>query len=72
MPDGAAAAIEWDDGARWLRVLRGPFELVCNFSRGRALVPCQGGEVIVATHGVPRPGDEDIELEPLSGALIAA
>jgi maltooligosyltrehalose trehalohydrolase len=72
MPDGDAAAIEWDDGARWLRVLRGPFELVCNFSGGRALVPCKGGEVIVATHGDPRPGDEDIELEPLSGALIAA
>ena len=71
MPDGDASAIEWDEGARWLRVLRAPFELVCNFSGGLAMVPCRGSQVILATHGDPRPGEQGIELEPLSGALIA-
>ena len=71
MPDGEVSAIKWDDAARWLRVLREPFELVCNFSGAAALVPCRGSQVILATHGDPRPGQEGIELEPLSGALIA-
>jgi maltooligosyltrehalose trehalohydrolase len=71
MPDGEVSAIKWDDAARWLRVLREPFELVCNFSGAPALVPCRGSQVILATHGGPRFGQEGIELEPLSGALIA-
>jgi maltooligosyltrehalose trehalohydrolase len=71
MPDGEVSAIKWDDAARWLRVLREPFELVCNFSGAPALVPCRGSQVILATHVGPRPGQEGIELEPLSGALIA-
>ena len=71
MPDGEVSAIKWDEAARWLRVLREPFELVCNFSGAPALVPCRGSQVILATHGGPRPGQEGIELEPLSGALIA-
>jgi maltooligosyltrehalose trehalohydrolase len=71
MPDGEVSAIKWDDAARWLRVLREPFELVCNFSGAPALVPCRGSQVILATHGGPRAGQEGIKLEPLSGALIA-
>ena len=71
MPDSEVSAIKWDEAARWLRVLREPFELVCNFSGAPALVPCRGSQVILATHGGPRPGQEGIELEPLSGALIA-
>jgi maltooligosyltrehalose trehalohydrolase len=71
MPDGDVSAIEWDERGRWLRVLREPFELVCNFSRDSAWVPCRGGQVMLATSGDPRPGEEGIELEPLSGALIA-
>ena len=71
MPGREVSAIKWDEAARWLRVLREPFELVCNFSGAPALVPCRGSQVILATHGGPRPGQEGIELEPLSGALIA-
>jgi maltooligosyltrehalose trehalohydrolase len=70
MPAGDANAIEWDEYARWLRVLRAPFELVCNFAGGRARVPCQGGRVVLATHGRPRPDGDGIVLEPMSGALI--
>ena len=71
MPSGEISAVEWDAGARWLRVLREPFELVCNFSGGLARVPCHGSRVMLATRGDPRPGEEEIELEPRSGALIA-
>jgi maltooligosyltrehalose trehalohydrolase len=71
LPGGDVTAAEWDEGARWLRVLREPFELVCNFSDDRARVPCRGRDVVLATHGDPRPGGDGIELEPLSGALVA-
>jgi len=71
LPHRDVGQVEWDEGARWLHVLREPFELVCNFSGAPAPVPCQGSRVVLATHGDPRPGEEGIELEPLSGALIA-
>ena len=70
LPAGDASAIEWDEEGRWLRVLRAPYELVCNFSGARATVPCQGAGVVLATHGDPRPGGDGIELEPMSGALV--
>ena len=64
--------MEWDEDARWLRVLRPPhFELVCNFSAGPVVVRCEGRRVLLTTHGDPRPREEGIELEPLAGALIA-
>jgi hypothetical protein len=52
-------------------VTRGPYGIVCNFGHHRATVPCRGGELMVATHaGAARAGDGEIELEPLSGALV--
>ena len=71
LPRGDVGAIEWDEEARWLRVVREPFELVCNFASAPALVPCQGARTVLATHGDPQPGHDGIELEPLAGALIA-
>ncbi len=70
LPPGDAEAIEFDEGARWLRVRRGPFELVCNFAADRCRVPCAGAAVELATHGDPAIADGRIELEPLAGALI--
>jgi maltooligosyltrehalose trehalohydrolase len=69
IPHGDADAIEFDEDARWLRVRRGSFELVCNFATGRRRVPCAGAVVEVATHGSPSIDAGHIELEPLSGAL---
>ena len=71
LPRGDLDRIEWDEDGRWLHARREPFELVCNFSRGSATVPCQGGDVVLATHGEPQPAAGTIELLPLSGALIA-
>jgi maltooligosyltrehalose trehalohydrolase len=71
LPRGDADAIEFDDDARWLRVRRGEFELVCNFAGERASVPCEAAaEVVLATHDGAELGDEQIELPALSGALL--
>jgi maltooligosyltrehalose trehalohydrolase len=63
-------AIEWDDEARWLRVVRGPYEIVCNFARRTVLVPCKGTDPFLATHGRPMISEEGVVLGPLSGALV--
>jgi maltooligosyltrehalose trehalohydrolase len=70
LPPGDADAIEWDEDARWLRVSREPFELVCNFSAASSVVPCRGTEVVLCTHGDPPLREGGVELGPLAGALI--
>ena len=67
---GPVTGIEYDEPDGWLRVVRGPHELVANFSGERRLVPCTGDQVVVATHEGLTATDEGIELEPMSGALI--
>ena len=54
-----------------MRVLRGDYEIVMNFSGRTAIAPADGDTVVLATHGTPVLGDEGIELAPFSGALIA-
>jgi maltooligosyltrehalose trehalohydrolase len=71
LPPADPDAIEFDEGARWLRVRRGRFEVIANFSSERRSVECSGTRVEVATHGEPAIADGTIELEPLSGALVA-
>jgi maltooligosyltrehalose trehalohydrolase len=71
LPGGAEAdAIAFDDAARWLRVRRGRFELVCNFASEAREVPCEGGRVVLATHGEPHVSGGAVQLAPRSGALI--
>jgi maltooligosyltrehalose trehalohydrolase len=71
LPRGDADEIAFDEEARWLRVRRGDFELICNFADRASRVPCPDGRIELATHGEPRIGDGHIELEPFAGALIA-
>jgi maltooligosyltrehalose trehalohydrolase len=70
LPPGDADAIEFDERARWLRVRRGGFELACNFGAKLQLVPCEGRQVVLATHGEAPLHDGYVGLVPLSGALI--
>jgi maltooligosyltrehalose trehalohydrolase len=70
LPAGDPDEIAFDEAARWLRVRRSPFELVCNFGDAPAAVPCAGSEVELATHGAPAARDGQIELPPFSGALV--
>ena len=71
LPPGDADAIEFDEDARWLRVRQGQFEVICNFASERRRVECRGTRVELATHGEPAVLDGRIELEPMSGALVA-
>jgi maltooligosyltrehalose trehalohydrolase len=70
LPLGDAEAIEFDEAERWLRVQRGDFELVCNFSTQVRRLFCEGATVALSTRGEPRVSDAHVELEPCSGALI--
>jgi maltooligosyltrehalose trehalohydrolase len=70
LPPGDAAAIEYDEQERWLRVQRGPFEILCNFSDQPRRVPCEGSSVQLSTHDPPQPADGFAELPPMSGALV--
>src|SRR3954463_8905003 len=49
LPAGDADAIEFDEDAKWLRVVRGPFELVCNFGAGPARIPARGSQILVGS-----------------------
>jgi maltooligosyltrehalose trehalohydrolase len=69
LPHGDADAIEHDEAAGWLKVRRGPFELLMNFGTAPADVPTDRFEVLLATAGA-RPGDGAVALDPRSGALV--
>jgi maltooligosyltrehalose trehalohydrolase len=70
LPPGDADAVEFDEHAGWLRVHRGPYALVANFSRLDVHVPVEGtAEPVLATaHCTLEPGF--VVLGPLSGALV--
>jgi maltooligosyltrehalose trehalohydrolase len=70
LPPGDADAIEGDEHAGWLRVRRGPFVLVANFSRRGSHVPLDetAEPVLAAGHVTLEPGY--VVLTPLSGALL--
>jgi maltooligosyltrehalose trehalohydrolase len=70
LPPTDADVIEFDEDARWLRVRRGAFETICNFSFEPRRLRCGGSVVELATHDAPTIDDGWIELEPMSGALI--
>jgi maltooligosyltrehalose trehalohydrolase len=71
LPRGEAGPIEFDEQRRWLRVRRGPYELVCNFARESQSVPCEGTSVELSTHDrAVAVGSGAIELPALSGALV--
>jgi maltooligosyltrehalose trehalohydrolase len=71
LPPADADAIEFDEIARWLRVRRGAFEVIANFSSERRSVPCAGATVELSTHGEAAIAEGAVELEPMSGALIS-
>ena len=68
---GVVDAIAFDEDARWLRVRRGAFELVMNFATEPRHVRCSGDSVVLATAAGTKLGDGHVELEPMSGAVIA-
>ncbi|MBV9000535.1 MAG: hypothetical protein JO304_15845, partial [Solirubrobacterales bacterium] len=57
--------------AKWLRVRHGEFEVIANFSSERRRIACAGGKVELATHGKPAVDGGEVEVEPMSGVLVA-
>jgi maltooligosyltrehalose trehalohydrolase len=71
LPYGEPEAIAYDEEARWLRVQRGGFELVCNFGSAPLGLRSDRARLRLATHAQVRLADGELELPPLSGALLA-
>jgi len=69
LPRGDAGEIAFDEHARWLRVRRGEWQLVCSFAAQPALVPCVASELRLAT-GDAQLADGGVRLGALSGALV--
>jgi maltooligosyltrehalose trehalohydrolase len=70
LPVGDADEIAFDEHAGWLRVHRGQYAIVANFSRRDSHVPVEGtAELVLATsHSTLEPGY--VVLPALSGALV--
>jgi len=71
LPPGDADSTEFDEDERWLRVRRGRFEVICNFASEPRRIACTGSSVELATQGEPAVNQGWVELEPMSGALVA-
>jgi maltooligosyltrehalose trehalohydrolase len=70
LPPGDAGRIEHDEHAGWLRVDRGPFALLANFSAAPVHVPVERTvEVVLATH-TPTLEPGYVVLPPQSGTLL--
>ena len=71
LPQGDADEITFDEEERWLRVRRGRFELVCNFSSTEPQqLRCEGVTIRVASSTDVRLEAEGAHLPPVSGALL--
>jgi maltooligosyltrehalose trehalohydrolase len=69
LPQRDADAIEFDEDAKWLRVVRGEYELVCNFAEAPARIPVRATDVRIAAPSA-RIEDGAVVLDPLAGALL--
>ncbi len=63
-------AVEYES-AGWLRMRRGPFEVVCNFADAPLRLPCAGARRLAfASDDRARVKNGAVELPSLSGALL--
>jgi maltooligosyltrehalose trehalohydrolase len=70
LPAGDADRIAYDERARWLRVKRGPYELLCNFATGPVELACEGEQIELATSPEAQLQAGSLTLPAMSGALI--
>ena len=70
MLPGGEADVAFDEDERWLRVRRGEWHILCNFAAGERLVPCEGAEVVLATHPPAPLADGGVRLAALAGAVV--
>ncbi|MFZ0042048.1 MAG: malto-oligosyltrehalose trehalohydrolase [Solirubrobacteraceae bacterium] len=67
---GECEDVVCDEDGRWLKVRRGGYQLVCNFASGPVTVACEGNAVEIAAGGQARLEGGNLQLPPMSGALI--
>jgi maltooligosyltrehalose trehalohydrolase len=65
----AAEVVAYDEAARWLKVRRGPYELVMSFAGTRRSVPVEGTEVALST-AEATVQDGAVHLPARSGAVV--
>jgi maltooligosyltrehalose trehalohydrolase len=70
LPHGRVDRIEYDDEARWLRVVRGDHELVCNFGSAPVILPCAGASIECSTSPGAHLAGGSLTLSAMSAALI--
>src|SRR3954470_12972259 len=70
LPSRDADSIDFDEDAKWLRVRRGDFELVCNFSDQPARISVSSRQIRIAAPLGARVEDGAVALEPFAGALL--
>jgi maltooligosyltrehalose trehalohydrolase len=71
LPSGDPGTIAFCEQSRWLRLRRGPFELICNFASAPVRLPSDGTCLALATDDSITLADQYVHLPALSGALIA-
>jgi maltooligosyltrehalose trehalohydrolase len=69
IPPGDPNRIEFDEQARWLRVARAPFELLCNFGAQPVRLPCEKQTLVTSTNDQNSLRGGRVELAPRSGAV---
>ncbi len=84
LPRGEVSDVGFDEAARWLRVVRGDHELVCNFGSGELELEVGSGPVagqraghrgvrmILGTHRTVTLAEGRLRLPALGGALLEA
>jgi maltooligosyltrehalose trehalohydrolase len=70
LPKGDADEVRFDEEARWLRVRRGTFELVCNFGSEAIELECGARRIELATAADTHLDAGSLTLLPMSGALV--
>jgi maltooligosyltrehalose trehalohydrolase len=73
LPRGPVDDLRADHEARWMRVRRGDYTMLMNFSDQEQVVPAPGArQIVLATHdAVALRPDGHLALPPLAGALVA-
>ncbi len=70
LPAGEPDAVEFDEAARWLKLTRGPFQLVANFAADVASFPARGVRLVLASGPGVTLARAKLELPSLSGAVL--
>ncbi len=67
---GEAELAGLDEQGRWLRVRRGPHEMICNFASRTRTFAVAGARIVIATAPETAKTGRELRLAPMSGVLL--